>query len=168
MEALKLKLEAAETRARSLKTKTAREKAWNVVREISREILDILYAERDAFCTHSVRGEVIVDNSHCMSDYIMVRTPYGILHASPTSDVLSKSWYAHTCCVEYIKGQQVTLEIEVDVQHDKLRLAVYPKRIHGGTLNTAKYAELDKRTDLAFFKHSNSDGVTGLFSTKGA
>lgn len=166
MEALRLEIKAARTRAYGLKTKKAQVKAWARVRELERELLTHLYAARDTFHTHSVRGTVL--SAHAGDDYMIVRTPYGALHPCPTSDVLSKSWYAHTCCVEYTVGQEVILEIEVDVNSEYLTLELIPKRIYGGTLNAAQYAELDKRTDLAFFKHSNSDGVTGLFSTKGA
>jgi len=166
MEQLRTSLKEAKTRAYGLKTKKAQAKAWARVREIEREILTHLYAQRDAYAVHSVKGTVLVDNSHCMSEHLIVKTPYGILHPSPTSDVLSKSWYAHTCCVEYTKGQEVVLELHVDVDSARLCLELIPKRIVGGTLNETKYAELDKRTDLAFFKHSGADGVTGLFSTK--
>src|SRR5271154_1152614 len=111
MKAIKEQIKAAEQRARSLKTKSAQTKAWKVVHELKHELFMLLAEERNKYATHSVKGTVIGDNSHCMSDYIMVKTEaYGILHASPTSDVLSKSWYAHTCCVEYSQGQEVILE----------------------------------------------------------
>ena len=85
-------------------------------------------------------------------------------HASPTSDVVSKSWYGFTCCVNYVKGQEVIVEFEVDVDSDRLVLIAVPRRVFGGTLDEAKYAELCKRDNLAFFKYPGSNGVTGLFA----
>ncbi len=168
---LRAQLKIAKDRAYSLKTKKAQTKAWAHVHRIEREILDIMYIEARKYATHSVRGTVISDNSHCMSEYIMIETAeYGIIHAHPQNDVLSKSWYARTCCVEYKRGQTVVVEIDVDVNSDGRNgpfLEVIPKRMSGGVLNESKYAELCKRDDLAFFKYPNANSVTGLFKTGG-
>lgn len=165
---LRAQFKAAKDRAYSLKTKKAQVKAWDKVREIKREIASLMYDAAKMYATHSVKGTVIVDNSHCMSDYIMIETEeYGIIHAYPQNDVLSKSWYAHTCCVEFRKGQSVVVEIDIDVNTDGRNgpyLEVIPKHLSGGTLNETKYAELCKQDNLAFFKYPNADGVTGLFA----
>jgi hypothetical protein len=58
------------------------------------------------------------------------------------------------------------IEIDTEVNHDNLFLQVIPKKMHGGRVNEARYAELCKRDNLAFFKYPKSDGVTGLFATK--
>ncbi len=163
MKVLKESLAAAESKARSLKTKKAQTKAWNVVRELRHEILMLLYGQRDAFQTHSVKATVRW--FHAGDDHVCISTPYGTLYASPTSDAISKSWYGHTCCVEYTEGQELIVEIDVDVDSDRLCLEVIPKRIYGGKLNESQYAELCKRTDLAFFKYPNG-GMTGLFASK--
>lgn len=163
---LKELIKATRDRAHGLKTKKAKEKAWAVARELEREALTLLYAARDEYAIHSVRGTIRW--FHAGDDDVAVNTPYGTLYASPTSDVVSKSWYGHTCCVEYTEGQDVILEVDVDVDSDRLCLITIPKRVYGGRLNETQYAELCKRDDLAFFKYPNSAGVTGLFSTKGA
>jgi hypothetical protein len=161
---LKEQIAAVRTKARSLKTKAAQQKQYTKARELEHQALMLLFAARDSYAVHSVKGTVRW--SHAGQDNFAVSTPYGTLHPSPTSDVLSKSWYGQTCCVEYTEGQQVILEIKVDVDMERLCLEVIPSRVIGGTLNATQYAELDKRTDLAFFKHSNSTGVTGLFASK--
>jgi hypothetical protein len=162
---LKLEIETAKARARSLKTRRARDKAWNVVRDLRGKALELLYAARDQYATHSVKG--VVRWFHEGDDCVSIRTAeYGTLWANPTSDAVSKSWYAGTCCVQYAKDQAVVLEIEIDIDSDRLCLQVIPRRVHGGTLDEARYAELCKRDDLAFFKYPGSNGVTGLFSNK--
>lgn len=159
---LKTQIQAAQDRARSLKTKAAQAKAYAKVRELRSQALDLLYGQRDAFARMSVKGTVLW--FHAGDDYVRIETPYGSLLANPTSDEVSKSWYGHTCCVEYTAGQTVILELEVDVDSDRLCLKLIPKRILGGTLNEEQYAELCKRDDLAFFKYPGSTGVTGLFA----
>jgi hypothetical protein len=126
----------------------------------------LLYAQRDAYATHSVKATVRW--FHAGDDHVCIATPYGTLYANPTSDVVSKSWYGHTCCVEYVEGQELVIEIEVDVDSARLCLELIPRRIYGGTLNETQYTELCKRDDLAFFKYPGSDGVTGLFARGGA
>lgn len=163
MQELRKKLDTAKTRAYSLKTKKAKSKAWNVVREIEREILSILYAEIARFDVHSIQGTVLTFNPG--NDVFLVETEaYGKMWVSPTGDVLSKSWYGHTCCIEYKIGQRIVIECKIEVNHDTLRLNVIPGEMIGGFVNEAQYAELDKRNDLAFFRHSNATGMTGLFA----
>lgn len=161
---LKIQIKEAEARAYKLKTKKAQTKAWNKIKELSRELWLLLCEERNKYAEHSVKGTVIVDNSHCMSEYIMVKTAeYGILHVSPSNDILSKSWYPSMCCVEYAEGQQVIVECDIDFDRNGAdRLCVYPKRVHGGVLNESKYAELCQRDDLAFFKYPDGR-MSGLF-----
>jgi hypothetical protein len=159
---LRADLDAAKTRARSLKTKKAREKAWNVAREIEREIFLRLCDMRDTYAVQSVKGTVTRD-TWAGDDYIPVETCFGLLWLSPTTDEQSKSWYPGTCCIEYSKGQTLIIEIETDVNHSGLFLELVPRLSRGGTLNEEKYAELCKRDDLAFFKYPGADGVTGLF-----
>jgi hypothetical protein len=153
---------AAKDRVYKLKTKKAKEKAWNRVRDLERELFHLACKERDVYRTHSVKGTVRRFRSN--DDVgLLVDTPYGALWCSQTSDVLSKSWYSHTCCVEYTEGQEVIIEIEVDVNMDSLKLELIPRRIHGGRVNEEEYAELCKRTNLAFFKYPDGH-MSGLFA----
>jgi hypothetical protein len=164
MSTLKQKLNDAKTRAYSLKTKKAQTKAWATVREIEREILSHLYEARNKVARHSIKGTVM-RNSSASDDQIPVETAeYGVIWLSPTTDENAKSWYAHTCCIEYSKGQELVIEMECDVSNDGLFLSVHPMESRGGTLNEIQYAELCKRDNLAFFKYPNSNGVTGLFA----
>lgn len=158
-------LKAAKDRAYSLKTKKAKEKAWTKVREIEREICHVLYDAAKAFERHSVKGEVV--SFHDGEDYVAIRTAeYGLIWANQTSDVVSKSWYGSTCCVEYTVGQTVVVEIDIEVNSEKLFLEVVPKTVVGGKLNEAKYSELCKRDNLAFFKYPElKGGMTGLFAS---
>jgi hypothetical protein len=51
------------------------------------------------------------------------------------------------------------IKLEVEIKDGNF---VYKYEIGGGTVDEALFAELDKRNDLAFFKHS-SGRMTGLF-----
>lgn len=162
---LKQAIRAESIRARGLKTKKAQQRAWDKVRSLEREVLGMLYEARSKYAPYSIKATV--QYFHDGDDHILTRTADGeSCWISPTSDEVSKSWYGSTCCVSYSKGQDVVIEIEVDVDSDRLCLIHVPRRVRGGTLNEAKYAELCKRTDLAFFKYPS--GMSGLFSSKGA
>ncbi len=159
---LKTLIKTESTRAYNLKTKKARSKAWDKVRDLERQALNILYAQRDIYSTQSMKCTVrhFTDGD----EHFLVESPYGSLWLSPTSDAVSKSWYSHTCCVQYTKGQTIIVEFEIDVS-DRLSLEIIPKRIHGGTLNETKYAELCQRGNLAFFKYPDGH-MSGLFASK--
>lgn len=165
IESLKEELSTLAKRARSLKTKKAQSKAWDAVRAVDREIFLMLCEQRNKYATYSLRGTVerFTDGDR---DVFVRMSDGSTSWISPTSDAVSKSWYEHTCCVSYIDGQQVVVEFEIDVDGDRHCLTRTPRRVHGGTLNEQKYAELCKRTDLAFFKYPT--GTSGLFSSKGA
>ena len=101
IELLKQDMRIAESKARSLKTKKAQEKAWTRVRELEHSIFIKLCNERDLYGEFSFKGTV---KSFSGGDEFLIETPYGHIWLSPTSDVLSKSWYSHTCCVEYTEA----------------------------------------------------------------
>lgn len=162
---LKVLIEAERSRAYKLKTKTAKNKAYDKIKLLRREALDLLYPIAAKNGPQSMRATVI---SFCAgNDHFLVDTAYGKMWVTPTADVLTKSWYPQTCCIEYAEGQQIVLEFTIEVNHDKLFLEIIPGKMYGGYVNETQYAELDKRDNLAFFKHSNSTGVTGLFATGG-
>jgi len=157
---LRTQLEAAQKRAYSLKTKKAQTKAFLVVRELRDQILNGLYEQSNKYAKHSVKATVRVAYS---GDDSLFDTEYGSFWISPANDELTKSWYEHTSCIEYTEGQSVVIEFDVEVDSDRLCIYRIPKRVYGGRVNEAQYAELCKRDDLAFFKYPNSTGVTGLF-----
>lgn len=163
---LRLEIELAKQVAYKRKTKAAQVRAWDKVRHLERQLLDIMYAARDKYATFSFKATVIADNKHVMSEHIGVKDVSGkVFWISPCNDILSKSWYASTCCVEYTEGQEVIVEAEVDVCRDSLKLILVPKRLYGGTLNQTKYEELCKKGNLAFFKYPDGR-MSGLFSSK--
>lgn len=164
---LKEALEVAKSKARSLKTKKAQAKAWAKVREIEHEILfgeGGLYEQAKPYAVHSVKGTVRRFYAGC-EDVLVDTTEYGSMWVSICSDVLTKSWYPHTSCIEFTEGQEVVLEITIEVNSDRLCLNAVPGHISGGKVNEEQYAELCKNTNLAFFKYPNSNGVTGLFAS---
>jgi len=150
------------SRAYKLKTKKAKERAYEVIHNLKREALDQLYTASEKYGPQSMRATVLTFRSG--DDHFLVSTPYGNMWVSPTGDVLSKSWYAHTCCIEYAVGQELVLEFKTEVNSDKLFLEIIPGKMTGGTVNETQYAELCKRDNLAFFKYPGADGVTGLFA----
>jgi hypothetical protein len=166
MKQLKEQLKAAKDRAYSLKTKKAQRKAWDRVRDIEREILfgsGGLFEQANVYATHSVKGVVKRFYAGC-SDVLIETKEYGNLWVNIANDVEAKSWYDHTCCIEYTEGQTVIVECTIEVDSDRLCLYVQAGHVTGGRVNETQYAELCKRDDLAFFKYPNLNGVTGLFS----
>ena len=160
---IKAQIEIETKKTYKFKTKKARQKGWDRVKALRREALDnILYPAVKLHGPSSIKA--IVRTFHSGDDHFLVETPYGNMWVSPVADVLTKSWYPHTCCIEYSVGQEIIIEIKTEVNHDELFLEIIPGKMYGGRVNETQYAELDKRTDLAFFKHSDSDGVTGLFA----
>jgi hypothetical protein len=156
---LKTKRDELNSKARSLKTKAAKDKVYKQICLIDRQLCDALYEARDKYGHFSIKG--IVHDFAGRGEEILVKTIDGdLLWLSPDNDVLSKSWYPETCCIEYTKGQSVVIEcsVETDLQNACLRLL--PGKIHGGRVNEQKYQELCKRDDLAFFKYPQ--GMTGL------
>jgi hypothetical protein len=123
----------------------------------------MLYSKANKYAKFSIKGTVLVDNQHVMASDIMVETIYGTLNVSPCNDVLSKSWYNETCCVEYTKGHEIVIQCDIQVDTDYLNLIIVPKKVQGGTLNVKQYEELCKKPNLAFFKYSNGH-MSGLFA----
>ncbi len=160
---LKELIKVESSRAYNLKTKKAQKKAWDKVRTLERQALDILFEQSKGISTQSMK--CTVRSFHAGSDHFLVEGPYGSLWLSPTSDAVSKSWYSHTCCVQYSEGQQIVVEFDTEVNLDKLFLEIVPKRIYGGTLNESQYAELCQQDNLAFFKYPEGN-MSGLFSNK--
>ncbi len=162
--AKKLELEQLRTKAYSLKTKKAQDKAWFKVRELDREIWSHLIDERNNYyAQHSIKGTVTRFYDGC--EDVLVDTCYGPLWIPITADILTKSWYPGTCCVEYVAGQSIVIEIDVEVDSDRLCLYVVPKRVYGGTINASKYETLCGQNNLAFFKYKNGH-MSGLFASK--
>lgn len=160
---LKNQIKAEKDRAYSLKTKKAQSKAWTKIRDLEREAIIILYTEANKIQKHSVVGTVAFFRDG--QEFIIKTEQYGSLWVSPANDVLAKSWYEHTCCIEYTQGQEVSIEVTIDVDQDRLCLVVVPGKITGGRVNETQYAELCKRDDLAFFKYPTGQ-MSGLFSNK--
>ncbi len=156
---LKNQAEQLRTKARSLKTKKAQSKAYDSARELENQAWIKLCDERNKYGKFSFKA--VVNHFSAGSENYLVDTPYGHMWLSPTADILSKSWYAHTCCIEYTKGQTVVVEASIDVNSDRLSLEVVPGKVTGGTVNETKYLELCQRDNLAFFKYPA--GITGLF-----
>lgn len=160
---LKMQIEAERSRGYKLKTKKAKEKSWAKVRELKREALNILFEDVKQYEKHSIKG--IVKRFHARDDHFLVETSYGSMWLSPTGDENSKSWYASTCCIEYVEGQEIIIEIDTEVNTEKLFLQLIPKRTYGGKVNEEQYAELCKRGNLAFFKYPDGH-MSGLFASK--
>ena len=158
-EDLKIKAEEYRNKARSLKTKKAQNKAYAMAREIEHEVFIKLCDERDLYGQFSFKATV--KSFHPHDEHYLVETPYGSMWLSPTADILSKSWYSHTCCIEYTVGQTIIVNATIDVNIERLSLEIIPGKVTGGTLNIKQYEELCNNENLAFFKYPT--GMTGLF-----
>lgn len=160
---IRAQYEAALKHAHSLKTNKARVKAFSKAREIKWRIVGMLRAE----LAEENNPETIVAtvlHARPTDEHLLVDTKFGKMWVSPTGDELAKSWYAHTCCIEYTKGQTIEIDVTFEVNTERLFIQVVPGKMRGGTVNETQYAELCKRDNLAFFKYPNSTGVTGLFA----
>jgi hypothetical protein len=160
---LREKLKLAKIKALKLKTKRAQNKAWELVRELRRELFLKVSADCSMYQTSAIKGTVLHFSPY--SEHFLVSTVFGNMWLSPTADVLTKSWYSHTCCVEYTVGQKIVIEIEHEVKGDDSFICVVPTTIHGGTVNESQYSELCQRDDLAFFKYPDGH-MTGLFKQR--
>lgn len=118
LEQAKQALQAAKDRAYAFKTKKAQDKAWLVVKELRRQILDELYIRAQAYARASMKATV--RHFTPRDDHYLVETSVGNMWLSPANDELTKSWYSHTCCVEYTKGQTIVLEYDVEVDTERL------------------------------------------------
>jgi hypothetical protein len=158
---VKDQIKTLETKAYNLKTKKAEERARVQVNELRGQAFDLLCQVRDRYATFSIKG--IVKHWSSGGEYVFIKLSDGeAVFLSPTVDVVAKSWYPSTCCVEYTDDQEVVVEFTTDIDMERLSLVLVPRAIHGGTLNQAKYAELCQRHDLAFFKYP--EGMSGLFA----
>lgn len=157
---LKAQAETFRTKAQGLKTKKAQSKAYDAAQDLEQQIFIKLRDECVQYGKFSFKATVNHFNSS--DEHYLVETPYGLMWLSPTQDILSKSWYSHTCCIEYTKGQVITVEAEIDVNHYRLTLEVITNKVTGGSVNEIQYSGLCQRNDLAFFKYPT--GMTGLFS----
>ncbi len=156
---LKDQAEQLRTKARGLKTKKAKSKAYDSAGELESQAWFKLCDERAKYGEFSFKA--VISHSRSGDEHFLAETPYGSMWLSPTSDILSKSWYAHTCCIEYTKGQTIVVNAKIEVNNDRLSLEVIPGEISGGSVNETQYSELCKRDNLAFFKYPT--GMTGLF-----
>ncbi len=157
---LKAQAESYRMKARGLKTKAAQKKAYDKARELESQVFIELCNQRDQYGKFSFKA--IVKHFNPGNEQYMVDTPYGSMWLSPTQDVLSKSWYSGTCCIEYVEGQTIVVDAEIDINHDRLYLYIVPGKVVGGSVNQAQYAELCKQTNLAFFKYPT--GMSGFFA----
>lgn len=165
---IKNQIKQLENEIRSLKTKSAQAKRRDKIRELKNKAIDQLHEQAKSYATHTIKGVVSYVDSYVDSyqTFLTAKTSYYDLTLYPCNDELSKSWYVETCCVEYSKGQSITIEVDVEVDYDNLNLTLRPKTIRGGKLNEAKYAQLCDQSNLAFFKYPT--GMSGLFSSKKA
>ena len=164
IQAIKEQIKSLELEAYKLKTKQAKLKRYESIKALRNQAIHLLHDEVKAFATHTVKG--MVESVGYSQDYLYASTPYGKIMLYQCNDELSKSWYVETCCIEYSKGQEITIEIDIEVNYESLSLNLITKTIRGGQLNESKYSSLCENSNLAFFQYPS--GMSGLFSKVGA
>jgi hypothetical protein len=153
----------ATNKAYSFKTKAARSKAWDKVQEL----VDLSYDEVKPIA-ESYNGQVAEFTvTHVFTDSIQCyNEKLGSYNVSKCNDILSKSWYPETSCIDYTKGQVISVTLFAEVtkhfKHEYQVVGITLTKVVGGVVNESKYAELCKNENLAFFKYPGSEGVTGL------
>lgn len=153
---LQQKRKELEQKAYSLKTKKAKQKVYAEIHKIVGAILDLLNEEKKQLEGKTFKGVVVSPGD--MREFLIRSEELGLVWANPCNAINSKSYYDHTCCVEFTEGSEVTFELYIEVNSDGLNLM--PTKITGGTLNESLYQELCKKK-LAFFKYPK--GLSGLF-----
>jgi len=156
----KSEIRVLEKKLGTLKTKKAIEKIFDKLNLLLREFRIHLMDMADQFGTKTLKGIVESYNKNRGTLRIDLGE-WGIVYADNCNDILSKSWYNETCCIDYTDGQEVTVIVEAEAGTDSWYLSV--KRIQGGTLNQNQYAELCDRGGLAFFKYPDGT-MSGLFA----
>ncbi len=152
------------TKMATVKTQRSLNKVLDQKRCVSIQIRDILFEQCEElnkeYADLSITGVVKHVWDNCIVVELTVAGQKTTVMASKCNDVLSKSWYDETCCIDYTKGQNVTVKLNFEVTEHHISIAV--KSINGGKVNQEKYEELCKNKHLAFFKYPESDFFSGL------
>jgi hypothetical protein len=153
---LKNKLNEAKKRFYSLKTKRAKEKQRDIIRDLNFQLEDALLEGLKPYLNMRHEGVIVSGGTDALA-----RTEFGIVPVYAVNDRLSKSWYDTTCCVSYKDGDKITFEIKhPNVENGRLNW--FAAEVEGGSLDTEKYNKLCKQDNLAFFKKQDGS-MTGLF-----
>lgn len=156
------KIKTLEAKVSTLKTKKAIEKCHDKIHSLRLQLHDVLYAEIGAL-NHVWDGWHDAQVCYSTESEGMAKIDgLGFVYFNACNDENSKSWYNETCCIEFIKGQKISVKIKFDISHDSI--VIVTEKLKGGTLNQKKYQELSKKPNLAFFRYPNSAGVTGLIA----
>jgi len=140
----------------TLKSKKSQKKQRDILRDITIELDAALLEGITPYLKQRHEATVLMDGAD-----VIAKSEFGTINLHATNDVLSKSWYESTCCIEFKKGDVVTFEITC-LTIIEGRVHWIPGKIEGGHLDHQKYKELCKQDNLAFFK--KPDGyMTGLF-----
>jgi hypothetical protein len=165
MDTLNQSIIDATLKAKSFKTKAAKTKAWDKVRALVNLSYDEVRPTAESYngqVAEFTVTSVFSDSIQCYNE------KFGSYNVSTCNDILSKSWYPETSCIEYVKGQVISTTLLAEVtkhfKHEYQVVGITLTKIVGGVVNESKYAELCKNKSLAFFKYPGSEGVSGLFA----
>lgn len=153
---LKQMRKEAISKIHTLKCKKAKEKQRDILRYITIELNAALLEGITPYLKQRHEATVLMDGTD-----VMAKSEFGTINLYAMNDILSKSWYESTCCVEFKEGDVITFEITCLNITDG-RINWIAGNIEGGHLDQQKYEELCKRDDLAFFKKPDGS-MTGLF-----
>jgi hypothetical protein len=147
-----------EQKAIKLKTKKAKEKVWDKIRELESAYLNELYIQAEQYRGLEASGTVL----WCDGDSLCIDTiEYGKFFTDPSNAFESKSLYSNTCCVTFEKGDKVSFKIGVGRITVRGGIELVAFEIKGGKFDAKQYAKLCKNPNLAFFRYPT--GMTGLF-----
>jgi hypothetical protein len=148
-----------ERKAYSLKTKQARQKVWDKIRELENQAYPLLQDIADQYNDKPMSGTVIyVDNQrgHGLIEIpeLNIKLDFHSCNATNTC-----TWFPETCCVEFTEGQTVSFILKADVGDLQVDLSI--SKIDGGYQNLERFNELNKNNDLSFVVLKDKE--TGLF-----
>jgi hypothetical protein len=160
---LREEVKALEKKWATLKTKKAKEKCSDKIWKLNRECLSLMYNRASELDGQKIELEVLYSTDGQGLAKVLTDGPLKgeSIRFNACNDVLSRSWYEETCCISYEARQKIEADLITKPHSDGIELGI--KNIKGGILDQEKFNRLDKRDDLAFFKHSGTNHVTGLF-----
>jgi len=153
------KLRELEIIAYNRKTKQARIKAFDKVRELESIINNELQVIADKYNDTKVTGKVRYFNDKRGTGLVYIESIDRVIDFHACNAINTCTWFDHTACVEFNEDQEVTGILKAKVCNCYIDFQLI--KIEGGKQNLAKFNELNKNNDLAFVVRNGK--VTGLF-----
>lgn len=156
---IKEQIRNLEIKARNLKTKKAKQKVFDIIETLRRDLSHKYQEIADKHDGVHSKG-VVRTVSKSKGEFTIQDPTYGIIFAYESNCVGRCTWYPETACVDVEVGQELEYTIVADGHYDGIQIDA--KDIKGGKQNLEKFNKLNKDKKLAFVCLPGQE--TGLFS----